>query len=180
MYVVSNVQRVGTIAFSAAIEWYWYAPNTARNRLFDIYCAEWHKMQWFITAFPANRMPAVRYLAKQLGLRIADGPPLMIGEQGSIVYLQAASRPSRLTALTAQDVPIEFFPGTMLPNGQENDRIFTVESDRGNPIYKNRRRDEEAMFAASGEISAALNRGVHLTPRQIADYIYGSGAFPTG
>jgi hypothetical protein len=174
-YLVSHVERVGVAAFIAAIEWYWYSPNTSRNHLFDVYGAEWHNMHWLITAFPSGRLPAVRHLAKQLGLRIANGPPVMLGRRGALL-IQVSSRPSHLTDL--QDVPMEFFPGTMLPNGQENDTIYTIENDRDSPIYKNRRRDNETMFAASGEISDALNRGVRLTPRQIADYIYGSGPFP--
>jgi hypothetical protein len=178
IYLVSHVKRVGGTAFIAAIEWFWYAPDTPRNRLFDVYGAEWHSMHWIITAFPSGRLPAVRHLAKQLGLRIANGPPVMLGERGSLVFIQASSRPSDLTDLVTQDVPMEFFPGTMLPNGQENDTIFTIENDRGSPIYKNRQRDEDTMFAASGEISEALNHGVKLTPRQMADYIYGSGSFP--
>jgi hypothetical protein len=177
VFLISFVQRVGATALIAAIEWYWYPPSSERNRLFEVYGTEWHGMHWLITAFPSGRLPAVRRLAKQLGLRITDGSPVMIGETGAI-NIQSSSRPSHLAEFTVQDLPMEFFPGTMLSDGRENLAVFTIENDSGSPVYKNRQRDEQAMFQASGEVSKMLNRGIKLTPRQIADYIYGAGSFP--
>lgn len=178
LHLIAYHKRVGVTALTAAIEWYWFKPGTARNRFYDVYGAEWHRMRWIIVSFPAGRLPAVRRLAKQIGLRIADGPPVLMGDERSLLNIQAASPPSRLTEFIQQDIPMEFFPGTLLPDGKENGALFTIENDRGSPVYKNQARDEDAMRQASGEICALLNQGVKLTPLQIADYIYGSGSFP--
>ena len=80
--------------------------------------------------------------------------------------------------LEEDNVPIEFFPGTMRLDGTENYALFTLESDRNSPIYRNNERDFDTMFQATLEICVLLNRGISLTPAQIADYIYGSGSFP--
>jgi hypothetical protein len=178
-YVVSNASRVGVAALYAAIEWYWYSPATSRNRFYDIYGTDWRGMSWVIVAFPQGRLDAVRRLAKQIGLRVVDGSPVMIGRDHSSLLIQVTSRPSQLSDfIKRDDVPIEFFPGTILPNGLDNLSIFTIENDENSPVYKNRQHDDEAMLQATIEINDILNKGVKLTPAQIADYIYGSGSFP--
>lgn len=176
VHLVAHAQRVGLEAFNAAIEWYWYQPHTSRSRFYDISVTDWHETIWTVTSFPDGRLPAVRRLAKQLGLRIADGPPVMMGDEGSRFKVLATSRPSRLTAF--DHTSIAYFPGTFLPDGKENPAIFTIENDRGSPVYKNRKRDDEAMQQASEEVCEILNRGIRLTPAEIADYIYGTGSFP--
>jgi hypothetical protein len=177
VFLISHVSRIGISAFCAAIEWYWYPPNTSRNRFFDVYAANWHGMKWIIIALPIGRLPATQRLAKQLGLRIADGSPVIMGDQRSQVIVQATLRPSKIDAVL-KETPMAFFPGTLLPNGQENEFIYTVENDHGSPVYKNRRNDAETISQASGEINDMLNKGIKLTPAQIADYIYGTGPFP--
>jgi len=178
VYVVSHSERVAVAALCAAIEHYWYHPGTSRNRFYDLYGTEWRRLCWLIMAFPLGRLDEVRRLAKQLGLRVVDGSPAIIGQENGQVVMQVTARPSRLMTLIEPGVPVEFFPGTMLPSGTENLSIFTIENDKNSPVYKARRHDTEAMLQASEEINEILNKGVNLTPAQIADYIYGSGAFP--
>jgi hypothetical protein len=181
IYLVSHSGRIAVPAFAAAIEWYWYPPDSSRNRLFDVYGTDWFGLGWVITAFPSGRFAAVRRLAKQLGLRIADGAPTVVGNKHGAILMQFTSRPSKMRGAMPPDFPhdaLRYFPGAILPNGRENDCLFTVEYDRDSPLYKNKKNDEDAMMQASAEINEAFNRGVRLTPAQIADYIYGSGSFP--
>jgi len=170
--LVSHISRVGATALLAAIEWYWYPPGTERSRLFDIYGAEWADTHWIITVFPQGRLHAVRRLARQLGLRVADASPIAMGQ--GVIRAIAASYPSRLSGLLDRD-RVQTFPGAILPNGGDNTAILTLEYDKQNPTLKNRPRDEEAMRQASAEINELFNRGQRLTPAQIVDYIYGSG-----
>jgi hypothetical protein len=158
VFLIANAGRVAAAAFFAAIEWYWYAPKTPRNRFYDCYVTEWTDLRWMVVAFPQGRLPAARRLAKQLGLRIADGVPTQLEKRNNAL------------------VPT-FFPGATLPNGRDNLSMFAVENDKGSPVYRNVRRDHEAMLQATGEIVGILNRGASLTPAEIADYIYGPG-FP--
>jgi hypothetical protein len=174
IFIASGGNRVASPAFIAAVEWYWYEPHTPRNNRFDIVGMEWVGQQWVVMSFPEGRFPAVRRLAKQLGLRIADGSPIDLGK--APIHVLATSRWTQLGP-DLQAV-VEFFPGGLLPDHKDNPRIFNIEYDRGNPIYKNRQRDEDAMMAASIEVNDMLNRGIKLTPAEIADYIYGSGPFP--
>ena len=71
----------------------------------------------------------------------------------------------------------EFFPGGVI-DGRDNPRLFTIEADRNSPVYQNNGKDHATMVAAGYEINDVLNRGVPLSTKQIADYIYGSGPFP--
>ena len=178
VHIAAHMDRIGAAALFAAVEWYWYAPNTSRNRFYDISLCEWRDMRWAVMSFPAGRLHAVQRLAKQIGLRIADGPPIMLGRAGGVAVIQATSRPSRLSDFRQQGVPIDIFPGGVLPDGRDNLSIFTVEYDKGNPAYETKRQNETGMHEAGLEVNEALNRGVRLTPLQIADYIYGSGDFP--
>lgn len=178
VHIATNILRVGGAALFAAVEWYWYQPGTSRNRLYDVACCEWRNLHWAVMSFPNGRLHAVERLAKQIGLRIAVGPPIMMGTEGSRAMIQATSRPSRLDEYRRQGIAIEIFPGGMLPDGRDNLAIFTVEYDKDNPTYENKRQNEEGMHEAGLEINEVLNRGVRLTPYQIADYIYGSGDFP--
>lgn len=171
--LAAQAQRIGVLSFYAAIEWYWYAPNTTRSRFFEVYCTIWHDMPWAVAAFPVGRLPAVRQLAKRLGLRVSDFPPVLIKNNDNF-YIQGSMRPSRRAEFEAQGFPMEFFPGAVLANGQANPRLMTVESDSHSPIYKNIKVDEQTMQQADREISDVLNRGQKLTPAQITDYIYGS------
>lgn len=160
-FLVAMQGRLGAASLAGAIEWYWYPPNTDRNRLFDIYFTDWEDLRWMVIAFPAGRLDEVKRLAKQLGLRLANGVPTM--------FSLASKRPSDIIPL--------FFPGERLPNGRDNMAMMTIENDAGSPVYQNRKRDHDGMLQADFEINDALNRGVRLTPAQIADYIYGPG-FP--
>ena len=178
VHIVANVQRIGAAALFAAVEWYWYPPDSSRNRFFDVSVCDWRHMRWAIMSFPNGRLHAAQRLAKQIGLRIVDGPPVMFGREGGLAVIQATSRPSRLDHYSRQGVPIEIFPGGVLPDGRDNLSIFNVEYDRGNPAYENKRKNEEGMHEAGLEVNEIMNRGVRLTPFQIADYIYGTGDFP--
>jgi hypothetical protein len=173
VFLIGMTQRVGLTAFIAAIEWYWYTPGTPRNRFFDVYFTEWEDIHYVIAAFPIGRLDAARRLAKQLGLRIGNGVPTMVQVAGAGVSGSTGYPPGH---------PLEgliptFFPGGVLPNGRDNTAMFTVENDKGSPVYRNRIRENDGMLRAGHEINEALNRGVRLTPAQIADYIYGPG-FP--
>lgn len=173
VFLVGMAQRIGLSAFFAAIEWYWYTPHSPRNRFFDVYVTEWEDIDYVIAAFPIGRLDAARRLAKQLGLRIGNGVPTMVQVAGAGVSGSNRYPPGH---------PLEgfiptFFPGGVLQNGRYNTAMFTVENDRGSPVYKNRVRENNGLLQATHEINEALNRGVRLTPPQIADYIYGPG-FP--
>ena len=178
VHIASGTQRIGAAALFAAVEWYWYTPGTPRNRFYDIALCEWRNLRWAVMSFPKGRLHATQRLAKQIGLRIADGPPIMMGREGGFAVIQATVYPSRLGDYRRQGVPIDIFPGGVMPDGRDNLAIFNVEYDKGNPAYENKRQNEEGMYEAGLEVNETLNRGVRLTPLQIADYIYGSGEFP--
>jgi hypothetical protein len=58
--------------------------------------------------------------------------------------------------------------------------VHTVENDKDSPVYRNSTRLESEILQCEREAVAALNRGMKLSVRQIADYMYGSGPFPHG
>lgn len=170
--LVHHVARIGAAAFVAAIEWYWYAPGTPRSRFYDSYTTNWQGIDWIVTRLPIGRLDACRGLARRLGLRIANGTPRITAPQPGAVSVILAGRDASMADMRHGLVWLDF-PGAHFADGSENLRMFAIENDKGSPVYANRARDEQAMRAADFEINDTFQRGVRLTPAQIADYIYG-------
>lgn len=168
-------ERPGAVAFITCCEWYWYTPDTPRNRFFHLNVMTWEAMVWAVASFPAARLPAARKLASQLGMRLADGvPTLLIAARAASVTVSA--RPSRAAELRAAGMEPRFFPGAALADGRDNRAAWHIENDRGSPVYLNRRRLDEEVKAAEGEIQEVFKRGHRPTPREVADYVWGDAA----
>lgn len=170
--------RPGALVLAVCVEWYWYAPGTPRNRFFHLRLLEWEGMDWAAASFPQPRLPAARRLAKQLGMRLADGVPTLLA-RGPAAAASASARPSS-AAIREAGLEARFFPGAGLADGGDNRAMWQVENDPASPVYLNRRRIDEDVFAAEDEIARVFANGHRPTPREVADYVWGDAALRFG
>lgn len=176
IHLVSMMGRLGASALMATLEWTFFRPGEPDAKYFDVHVVLWSGHPFFVASLPAARQIEARRIAKQLGVRLVRGLPVIFASGATTIV--ATSGPSRLAQLGVPANAASFFPGAKLPDGRDNPAIFVVENDHNSPVYRNLETDFQAMCSAEDEIVDLLNRGVRLTPAQIADYIYGSGAFP--
>lgn len=100
-FLIALVMRPGIYLFSAVIEMQLYTPNTPKNDSFEMLNVGWGDHDWAVFGVPARDRGHIEHVATMLGLRIADGVPMIMG---------------------GSDKP-EFFP-------MHNERCFTLENDK--------------------------------------------------
>jgi hypothetical protein len=149
IHLVSMTTRPGSYALISAIEWFWFSPKKNLNHLFNLTIVRWEGLDWLVTSIPKYKLQAVKQLAKQLGMRIADGVPVMIKNGGTFI-----------------------FPGGSL-NGSNNKDMFTIENDHGSPIYTNSTKTHQDIRSAENEVNDGFVNGVEWTPEKIVEYVYG-------
>lgn len=98
--------RPGCAECLQTLEHVYYKPKTRRNKLFSMRFIEWGGLGWFIVSIPAHEREHMEKSAAASGLRIADGVPHMINNEG-----------------------LSTFPGGSL-------RMFALENVPGHRVYK--------------------------------------------
>ncbi len=163
IHLVSMSTRPGSFALISAIEWFWFSPKKDLNHLFNLTIVRWEGLDWLVASIPKHKLKDVKQLAKQLGMRIADGVPTLIR------CIEPGEKPDK----TYDGAGIFIFPGGNLNNGSSNKDMFTIENDTGSPIYTNSKKDHQDIKSAEGEIVDGFINGVEWTPEKIVEYIYG-------
>ena len=162
IHLVSMTTRPGSYALISAIEWFWFSPKKNLNHLFNLTIVRWEGLDWLVVSIPKHKLQAVKRLAKQLGMRIADGVPSLIR------HMEPDEKPDR----TLEGVGVFVFPGGIL-NGSDNKYMFTIENDSGSPIYTNSTKTHQDIRSAENEVNDGFVNGVEWTPEKIVEYIYG-------
>lgn len=162
VHLVSMTTRPGAYALISAIEWFWFSPRKNLNHLFNLTMVRWEGLDWFVVSIPKHKLKDVKQLAKQLGMRIADGVPSLIRRT------EPDEKPDRLL----EGVGVFVFPGGIL-NGSDNKNMFTIENDTGSPIYTNSQKTHQDIRSAENEINDGFVNGVEWTPEKIVEYVYG-------
>lgn len=156
IHLVMLWERPGILALSGMIEWIWFAPGTRTETQYTVHCLVWQEVRWLVASLPRGKFDSVRSLAKRMGMRVGNGVPTMV----------FGGKP-------------HYFPGSILPDGKDNMSMFSIENDRGSPIYQNNWRSNEEFRQCETEIVDALvNTCGKLTVAQVVDYLYGDGKFP--
>lgn len=168
VHLVSMVTRPGSYALITSIEWFWFSPKKDLNHLFNLTIVEWEELKWLVTSIPRFKLKAAKKLAKQLGMRIADGAPMVM----------RLSTPGDKPDRNLDGVGMFIFPGGII-NGIDNKDMFTIENDNGSPIYSNCQKSHQDIRSAENEINDGFINGIEWTPEQIVEYIYGVPNFVT-
>lgn len=131
LHLILDMSRIGGNLFSVRLEYTYFAPRSGRNGLFNMVLMKWPRngMMWAILSFPIEYRPQAEALAKECGLRIANGVPHVFDGDGAHTF------------------PID------------GETVFTLENIHNHQVYNNnpatqqRLRDEE--FAAVDAILKA-------------------------
>jgi hypothetical protein len=113
--------RPGLTECMTLVEHKHFPPGTDRNELFILRFIKWSDMVWVMMSIPIEDKNLVEDIAKECGLRIANGVPTMF--TGNVI----------------QQFPVN------------NERIFTFENSSGHPVYRNDPIVNEAIFRAEQE-----------------------------
>ena len=125
------------------------------------------RRNWLVVSVPTEKMAAIRDVANMLRLRIADGVPTMIGgkpEPGDRVF---------------RGVAVKHFPGSALPNGDDNPCMFAIESSITNPLHNRENRLlTDLVLERERAVISAFERGKFPKPLEIYNFIYGFDPHP--
>jgi len=84
-YVVGATFRPGVVEFSTRLEHEHYRPGTPKNSKYRLIIVNWPldewKVRWYVIGFPVEDRHTAERVAKECGLRFADGVPLLIGDR---------------------------------------------------------------------------------------------------
>lgn len=102
-----NPPRPGIRECFTTLEYIHFPPGTALNDEFQLAVVEWNDIGWIIVSIPLTKASLMETVARQCGLRVADGIPMMVTGEG-----------------------FERFPFT-------NGNTYVLENQSGHPIYRN-------------------------------------------
>jgi hypothetical protein len=162
IHLVTMTTRPGSFAFITAIEWFWFSPRKDLNHLFNLTVVRWEGLDWLVVSIPKDKLPDVKKLAEQLGMRVADGVPSIIR------HTEPDEKPDR----TYDGAGVFIFPGGAV-NGKDNKDMFTIENNHGSPIYTNCKKTHQDIRSAENEVNDGFVNGVAWTPEKIVEYVYG-------
>lgn len=113
--------RPGVMEWMASVEERHFQPGTGRNELFIVRFIKWNGLVWIMTSIPIEDKKLVEGIAKECGLRIANGVPMMFTPDNTHAF------------------PVN------------NERIFTFENLPGHPVYRNDPLTTKTIFEAEFE-----------------------------
>ena len=89
--VIGDVCRPGVRLFMVRLEYIYYPPLTEANKLFDVFMVEWPRdtpFGWAVLTFPIEDREKAELLAKETGLRFANGVPTLLGDGIQVFPMQ--------------------------------------------------------------------------------------------
>jgi hypothetical protein len=111
-------RRPGVLLFAVTLEYGYYPPNTESNKLYELTVFYWEGMAWFAIRIPQEGMKTAQEVAKSIGVRIADGVPVLFGG---------------IALASLRDQVSEKNSKCLVP--PENKSVFTLENIRDHPVY---------------------------------------------
>ena len=89
IHLVVQADRPGGRLFSVKLEYEHYRPRSGRNKLYDLHIVQWPiddngkgVLLWFVIGIPKSDIPIAEQVAKECGLKITDGIPMMFSNKG--------------------------------------------------------------------------------------------------
>jgi hypothetical protein len=90
VHFVIQASRLGGRLFIVKLEYENYPPRTAKNKDYDLTIAKWPDddwgLLWFVVSIPKKDYNLAEQVAKETGLRIADGVPTIIDMNGCVHF----------------------------------------------------------------------------------------------
>lgn len=131
--IIGMPDRLGVKGFIVQLEHRLFPPADARqNDLFELFIMKWQEILWMVVSIPREYEGRARELAKEHGVKLADGIPMTFGDLPFTVLL--SNRPSEATAGQG----LVGFP-------VDGPRAFTLENTRESVAYDGPSVVEEAL-----------------------------------
>jgi protein-tyrosine-phosphatase len=86
LHLIVDMHRIGAGLFNVYMEYTYFAPRSGKNHLFELVLMKWpdaKSFMWSICSFPIDYRPQAEAMAKECGLRLADGVPTIFDENGA-------------------------------------------------------------------------------------------------
>lgn len=110
LHLIVDMNRIGARLFNTRMEYTYFAPRSGKNYLFEMVLIKWPRpdmFMWSICSFPIEYRPQAEALAKECGLRLANGIPTIFDQDG------------------AHHFPLD------------GETVFTLENVAGHKVYNN-------------------------------------------
>ena len=120
LHLIVDMSRIGAGLFNVKIEYTYFPPRSGRNYLYEMTLMRWPDNQygvWAVSSFPIEFKPQAEAIAKECGLRIANG------------------------------IPTIFEEGVALQFPMDGSTVFTLENIKGHQVYGNNSADYERLKA---------------------------------
>lgn len=107
-HIISMINRPGSGEFLTSMEHSLFPPLTDKNDELEITWYRWFDMIWWIASFPADKLEAVKAIAGEFEMRIANGTPTMIA--GGELTKDPEKAPFIRAMPGSPDIPCHCFP----------------------------------------------------------------------
>lgn len=167
-HIIGMVDRPGVTCFFGFIEYNWYPPGSIRSNLLVMNVVRWQDIYWTVGSVPNDKMGAIRQLASFLRLHLSDGIPTIL-EGG----------PLNPHGRVSHGLNADYFPGGILPNGENNLAMLTIESMPTNPLHNREHGINHALVRdRESRVLTAMQNHKRPKPQDIYNYIYGFEPHP--
>lgn len=88
LHLVLDMSRIGGNLFGVRMEYTYFAPRSGRNGMFHMVLMKWpnNGLSWAVLSFPIEYKPQAEAVAKECGLRLADGVPHIFDHAGAHTF----------------------------------------------------------------------------------------------
>lgn len=90
LHLIVDINRIGAKLFNVKMEYTYFAPRSGKNYLFEMVIIKWPHLKnmpppfvWTVCSFPIEFKPQAEAVAKECGLRLADGIPTVFDGEGA-------------------------------------------------------------------------------------------------
>lgn len=129
LYLIGDMYRLGVKLLSVRTEYTYFSPRRGKNDLFELIILKWpdsDSLMWSIISMPMEYHARIEELAKQCGLRFANGIPTIFNSDG------------------VQQFPID------------GSNVYTLENTHNHTIYTNKGSDFELLKRKEEETIEAI------------------------
>jgi hypothetical protein len=148
LHIVTFAGRPGALWFTAKLEHDHFPPATPKNEAFNIRFINWPVKDgqlWCVISIPLTKRSLADQVAKETGMRIANGVPRL--------FNPLPDCPNMIAVCAVRDDPrlgikfVESFP-------MDNERVWTLENDKNSEMYKSEEGRKKTLAREEREVNA--------------------------
>jgi hypothetical protein len=129
LHLIVDMQRIGAGLFNVKMEYTHFPPRSEKNTLFEMVMLRWptqNDFLWAVSSFPIEYRSKAEEIAKECGLRIADGIPTVFNFDGAHQFPLSGSTAFTLENIAGHKVYNNDLDVTKKLKKQEHDQIDEI------------------------------------------------------